>query len=314
MTYEYDLNDRLIKVTDNGVTTQYTYDKTGNVIKTVRSSGINTEYTYDEQSRLVKLVNTRDGEILSSFSYTYDKAGNVISEDAVSSETSAHMDYVYDNSSQLIKYRRITDSSNEEYTYTYDKSGNRTRLVKTGVEQPETIEYTYNSSNQLVCEESTVSGKTEYAYDANGNLIRKSNGSDTYTYEYTVDLKLKAVRKGGSLLMAASYDGDGNRIFTATKTESIHEYPPEEEINIPDITGKANDGNGNEGVIQPGNSDTADNTGRDDKTTGNTADKTTGNTADNTSTGVSADTTVSNDSATGMFWYGFGLGIIEFVS
>lgn len=106
--------------------------------------------------------------------------------------------------------------------------------------------------------------------------------------------------------MAASYDGDGNRIFTATKTESIHEYPPEEEINIPDITGKANDGNGNEDVIQPGNSDTADNTGRDDKTTGNTAG--------NTSTGVSADTTVSSDSATGMFWYGFGLGIIEFVS
>ena len=117
MTYEYDLNDRLIKVTDNGETTQYTYDKAGNVIKTVRSSGINTEYTYDEQSRLVKIVNTRDGEILSSFSYAYDKTGNVISEGAVSSETSAHMDYVYDNSSQLIKYRRITDSSNEEYTY-----------------------------------------------------------------------------------------------------------------------------------------------------------------------------------------------------
>ena len=294
VTYEYDLNDHLIKVTDNGETTQYTYDKTGNVIKTERSSGINTEYTYDEQSRLTKLVNSKDGEILSSFEYSYDIAGNVISEDAVSPETSAHMDYEYDNSGQLIKYTRITDSSNEEYTYTYDKSGNITGLVKTGVEQPETIEYTYNSSNQLVSSVSSISGKTDYSYDANGSLISKINVSDTYTYEYTTDLKLKAVKEGGSLLMAASYDGDGNRIFTATKTESVHKYP-ETENNPSGITIESGSVGGDEEKDQTEDTDI---TGGSDSESldfaGTTEEK------GKTYAGISD-----------MFWYGFSLGIIE---
>ena len=43
-------------------------------------------------------------------------------------------------------------------------------------------------------------------------MSRSGAGLNT-TYEYTVENRLKAVREGGRLLMAASYDGDGNRIL-----------------------------------------------------------------------------------------------------
>jgi len=55
--------------------------------------------------------------------------------------------------------------------------------------------------------------KTEYRYDENGNLIEKANAKQVMTYEYTLENRLKVVQENGKLLMAASYDGDGNKAF-----------------------------------------------------------------------------------------------------
>lgn len=134
----------------------------------------------------------------------------------------------------------------EVVKYTYSPSGNRTKLEKSELSETssdasnnqasqakeeilETIGYSYNKSNQLVSETSSISGVTTYSYDSNGNLIKKesanSGDEELYTYEYSLDLRLTAVKKGGSLLMAASYDGDGNRVFTASRRfEAIDAY------------------------------------------------------------------------------------------
>ena len=38
------------------------------------------------------------------------------------------------------------------------------------------------------------------------------------TYTYDTENLLRAVRQGGALLMAATYDGDGNRVFQEHRT------------------------------------------------------------------------------------------------
>ena len=80
--------------------------------------------------------------------------------------------------------------------------------------------YEYNESNQMISEKLYNGKKTTsltYTYDADGNRISETGriGTDKVnkTYEYTVENRLAAVHDGDELLLAAAYDGDGNRVF-----------------------------------------------------------------------------------------------------
>ena len=79
---------------------------------------------------------------------------------------------------------------------------------------------------------STITGKTAYTYNANGSLISEKSKDSEITYEYSVEQRLTAVREGGELLMAASYDGDGNRLFQISKSQS-EEYVEKSELSAP---------------------------------------------------------------------------------
>ena len=113
------------------------------------------------------------------------------------------------------------------YSYKYDSAGNRTAYEK--VSKGETVEkysYKYNDSNQLISKTEKTDWrpwkhvKTTYEYDEDGNLLSESSGKkDTKTYEYTVENHLKAVTTSNEVLMAALYDGDGNRLFTLDYVE-----------------------------------------------------------------------------------------------
>ena len=102
----------------------------------------------------------------------------------------------------------------------------------------------YNGANQLVSSRRTESagsagdadglgggkgsgkgGFTEYLYDQNGNRIRElKNGEEDRSYAYDTENRLIAVRDRKGLLMAALYDGDGSRVFTANRTEDTKAY------------------------------------------------------------------------------------------
>ena len=100
--------------------------------------------------------------------------------------------------------------------------GNRTEIVKKNI-KGRTVDkekYIYNESNQLQ-QANLFDGKkwtkVVYTYDQDGNLISEvgRDGCEkvqTY-YDYTVENRLEAVYDSKKLLMAAAYDGDGNRVF-----------------------------------------------------------------------------------------------------
>lgn len=239
VAYTYDLNNRLTKVSNGGEETIYEYDAIGRVTKTLRADGTYSTYSYDVNGNLIELVNMdSDASVLSSFVYTYDEQGYIVKEEAQYEDTTITRTYTYNLSGELTLFTELEGYEYREYAYTYDNSGNRTRLEKTGVDQPETITYEYNSANQLIASTSTISGRTEYTYDANGNLVcEQTDGQGEITYEYTVEQRLSAIREGGVLLMAASYDGDGNRIFQIYRKEanrSISENDPTDGKDVPE--------------------------------------------------------------------------------
>lgn len=128
----------------------------------------------------------------------------------------------------------------------------------------ESAEYTYNSANQKISAK-LYDGKKKttlsYAYDKDGNIISETGkkGTDKVetTYVYTVENRLKAVYEGKELLMAAAYDGDGNRIFQLNY--NLHTDDDNKNNNgngngnNKDNTGSGNNGNGNGNSNKNGN-------------------------------------------------------------
>ncbi len=58
-------------------------------------------------------------------------------------------------------------------------------------------------------------------YDGDGNLVQEqdcTNHADPVKYEYTAENRLAVVSQGGTVLMAAMYDGDNNRVFQIDNT------------------------------------------------------------------------------------------------
>ena len=116
--------------------------------------------------------------------------------------------------------------------------------------------YSYNDSNQLVSAK-LFDGKknttVDYTYDENGNLTSEIGkyGTDqveTY-YDYTIENRLQAVYDADELLMAAAYDGDGNRVFQLNYNLHTDEdwkgNSGNGNGNNKDNAGSGNNGNGN---------------------------------------------------------------------
>ncbi|MCO8213951.1 RHS repeat-associated core domain-containing protein [Streptococcus suis] len=84
-------------------------------------------------------------------------------------------------------------------------------------------EFSYDAENRLL--EMKSGDKTiTYIYDKNGN--RTSSGTDDakLDYIYGTENRLLAVKDKEGLLFAALYDGDDNRVFTASRTQATNTY------------------------------------------------------------------------------------------
>jgi len=231
VSYTYDLTDNLILVQDSvSGDTSYTYDAEGNVLSCARPDGTLTSYKYDKANRLVKLVNKRQAKTLSSFAYTYDTEGRIASEELFQDASqdqeglSLSRAFSYDAAGELIGYTEDDGTDVTKTSYGYDLQGNR--FAKTTDGKNSTVQTSeYDKYGRLIKQTDSKTGISEtFAYDGDGNLILRKGAGEEITYSYDAENRLKAVREGGELLMAASYDGDGNRIFQMYRTLVPYEY------------------------------------------------------------------------------------------
>ena len=174
--------------------------------------------------------------------------------------------FTYDAAGKLVSATETEDNYGTYiYTYEYDLMGNRTYMEKTlNGTVAEWHKYEYNESNQLVSEQLYNGKKTTslaYTYDADGNRITETGkvGTDKVekTYEYTVENRLAAVHDGDELLLAAAYDGDGNRVFLLNYNLHTDDdwkgNSGNGNGNNKDNSGSGNNGNGNFGNNGNGN-------------------------------------------------------------
>jgi len=216
VNYGYDSAGRLAGLTDGGGASivNYTYDGAGRLIREDKGNGTYTVYEYDAAGQILHLVNhAPDGSANSRFDYMYDQLGRRMGMATLDGTWG----YEYDDSGQLT--HAVFDSvkaeiSDQDLTYVYDAVGNRIRTIINGV----TTEYSTNNMNQY-----TAVGTATYGYDADGNMMSKVDGADTWAYTFDDENRLaRLVAPDGT--WDYKYDASGNRIAAerdAQRTEYL---------------------------------------------------------------------------------------------
>lgn len=195
---------------------KYEYDSYGNIVKTekfiknlfyLRDVCIDVEYTYDENGNVLQEISQRedfctmvtDGHMITKNGYTYTyENGNLIKKEKIPEKSSYIGDlsyrYEYDENGKCITVYTISDGV-EEKTLSKKYDSNNRIIQKTEYNwfnghniSVDKSEYTYDNQGRLAniektfnaTEETSYSFKTEFFYDENGRLIKKTqkeNGS-----------------------------------------------------------------------------------------------------------------------------------------
>ena len=240
-TYKHDALNRVTEVIrSNGTKTEVSYDAEDHITKIVNTCGscgkvISTyEYKYNDQGYVVgetateleagtrKTPSWEDWYNWGDTQKETDKADCEHQEKEIQTTRT----YEYDDNWELTRCtEKVEGGKKTVHNYTYDKIGNRTSYekIEDGVSKVK-YNYKYNDSNQLIKRTNAkIWGDpgTTYSYDKDGNLIQecdKTNSADPVTYEYTAENRLAVVKQGGTVLMAAMYDGNNNRVFELDNT------------------------------------------------------------------------------------------------
>ena len=174
--YTYDKAKRLYQVKRNGSTIgTYLYNALGLRTRLTNGNYSWTEYGYNTTTRwLTSVINKRwtaHNIIASSFTYTHDKVANRKTMALYGGDV---ITYTYSTIYQLTNELRIGGTAYQR-AWTYDQVGNRLTQWNGSI----TTTYTCNDANQLVND-----GANIYEYDANGNLITKTQGANIWVYGY----------------------------------------------------------------------------------------------------------------------------------
>ena len=201
--FEYDRAGNLTKEIDPlGYLKSYTHDPSGNLRSRTDANGNTTSYTFDELNRL-REIQYADG---STVAFTYDARGNL--KTAANSNIAYELTYDFNN-----RLTGIWDSQGKSTGYEYNALGNRVRMV---TPDKKNISYNYDESNHL--SRIFVNGGPSFdlVHDAYGRRMSLTypNGVTT-KYEYSPLGALTGIQAQGSRGLvnsfAYSHDAVGNR-------------------------------------------------------------------------------------------------------
>lgn len=242
VTYSYDDAGRLVSVENPSGTSVYEWNDDDQVASLTRPDGSETFYAYTSDGS-VDSVMTMDasGSLVSAYEYDYDDAGRITSEAEFimgdnAGVVTTERDFEYDENGRLISFTLAKDDSSDDdlsdnailtVTYAYDAVGNRVGMIATSeAGNVETTTYSFDEDGRLTQESSDASGVIDYGYSSDGLLTSKSGGGLDITYEWSAADRLRVVKDGGRVVMAATYDGDGNRVFRLSRYPLVAVWAP----------------------------------------------------------------------------------------
>ncbi len=240
-TFTYDDNNRLTKLENKDGTTTYTYDKNGNRISSKKNDE-KLDYIYDTENRLLA-VKDKEGLLMAAL---YDGDDN-----RVFTASRKEGKYTYQLFKKQVKSPHTAPGGEEHSLFWYGFSQN---VLQSLSALPQTVGTIWHdiyddvsvayhkkvakdraNSEGLVANPPSLGnlpgegdvgkdGTTTYTYDKNGNRISSKKNDEKLDYIYDTENRLLAVKDKEGLLMAALYDGDDNRVFTASRKEGKHTY------------------------------------------------------------------------------------------
>ncbi len=238
-TYHYDGQGRLIRKTDrNGVTVELGYNLYGaplfkkekdgaqgdfyeytpeGLLKCAISDGMRYAYDYDEMGRMIR--KSASGRTL-LLALEYDKNGNRVRQTDVTGKLTG---FEYDRQGQLL---RLTDDGQELAAYTYNLDGTPQAVTHGPIRQEYAYDLDKNLTGLTVRSGDTLLSQTSYAYDGNGNRIRKQALDGTTLYQYDALGQLQRVDYP-AYSEELFYDKAGNRTRRLVgDEEELYQYDP----------------------------------------------------------------------------------------
>ena len=195
----------------------YGYDAGGRLVNKWIDNGVNADYAYNPDNTLASVINRHDNTVISSHIYTYDTLSNRDSQAETLNGSTLNYSYGYDELNRLIQVDNGTPAQLE--TYTYDPLNNRTSKTLGGV----TTAYVHDAANQLQeirADSATGSLLADLNYDANGNMVSRSDIGATYQYDALN--RLIQVLQTGLATQTYGYDGQGRRIRKSIGADTQH--------------------------------------------------------------------------------------------
>jgi RHS repeat-associated protein len=207
----YDKANRLTQLTvNNGRIFNFTYNEVNQIATIMRTSGPTSTYTYDGLSRIKELKHAMGGLVWFDANYSYNPSGTI--QQIVNKFDSRS--FTYDLKDQLTS---VTNSSGANESYAYDAVGNRTSSHLSS-------SYTTQPYNRV-----TATSTATYGYDANGNMISRTDAAGRWYFNWDRDNRLVRVVKPGWRPVSARtlnylYDALGRRIERSARGSGSQSY------------------------------------------------------------------------------------------
>lgn len=198
---EYDSEKRLLKSTcyDNAgemlSMSEYTYNKSGNIVGISNSDGSRIEFLYDvSDNRIKDIYYNSDGSVDKSYEYKYDEYNRRIERKDLCEDS---FQWKYDNEGNVIEVLEQTPTTTRKYVF--DKNGNL-------------LENSYVTSNRYPDENVSYLHNSFYEYNDNGEcIVEKSYGEATFEKSlYSKEFKYENERLVGEKSNRTFESNDGS--------------------------------------------------------------------------------------------------------
>jgi len=205
---------------DDGTYGTISYDDVNRKITTRDEVGRWETASYDIAGRLIATMQLNGTQLINS-SYYYDPVGNLVAISAGSSAPYLKHKHYYDNSNRLIRTDFIVNGANSESEiYSYDSVGHLT-LKKLRNGNYEYLKYDTLGRLKNISYGTSANGpptpdwgRTDYAYDPNGNIIY-ANRTSVLNPSPSAIIALRYVYDSRDRMYNETYKYDG-KMFTMT--------------------------------------------------------------------------------------------------
>jgi len=218
INYYYDALNRVTAVVNGSTFATIEYATCCSLrSKLTLGNGCYTEYEYDDAGRLIEIENkTSNATVISSWEYGYDDVGNVSSQ---TDKDSLVTSYTYDD---IYELTYVNYPSGSDFGYEYDAVGNRTKMFEY-TSSTITTTYTYDNADELT-QWTTSTVTMTFTYASDGCVVSKSDGTDTWEYDWDYERRLAAFKKNSATLVEYTHNPTGTRRQASDSTLGVENY------------------------------------------------------------------------------------------